>query len=143
MTDDLVTRLLAAIEAKDAKARAVRCPAEWHVGNGSEEWNSPEMVYMWPPEFHTPYEQDKHWRGLQTDGTEMAEHIADNDPADVLRGCAADRKILNLHLPHRAGGYVDCLTCRVPYVPEDEAEAWPCDTIRALAERYRLDTGRT
>jgi hypothetical protein len=51
---------------------------------------------MWPPEFHTPYERDKHWRGLGVEGTELAAHIAAHDPARVLREIEAKRWFLEV-----------------------------------------------
>ena len=53
------------------------------------------MVYRWPPEHHTPYEHDKHWRGFQLDTPEMAAHVAEFDPARVLREVEAKRRILD------------------------------------------------
>jgi hypothetical protein len=71
---------------------------------------------------------------------DQARHIALHDPAGVLRRCAADRKILNLHAP--AGGNWEpyaCLGCGsdseygvlVDHVND-------CETLRALAEGYGL-----
>lgn len=81
---------------------------------------------------------------------EQAEHIALNDPASVLRRCAADRKLLELHQavpdhgrysealcpPDCAGehsGPLVCVSCR-DYVG-DPVDA-PCPTAVAIAEGY-------
>lgn len=82
--------------------------------------------------------------GLQPD------HIALNDPASVLRRCAADRKLIELHRPVilRGGGgakYFDtttvCTSCEPPrQFPEN---AYPCPTLRALAEGYGWTEGES
>lgn len=71
-----------------------------------------------------------------------SDHIALNDPASVLRRCAADRKLIDLHQPD--GG--DCPVCAWPESCEEDSEGnseWyrsafdaPCATLRALAEGY-------
>ena len=100
--DDLVEWLRAQLDEDERTARAVRAPHDWHQGPGDDpDWTNSEMVLMWPPEHHTPYEQDKHWRGLTVEGPELAAHIAEWDPARVLREIDAKRRILYLaeHLP--------------------------------------------
>ena len=95
-TEDLVAWLRAQLDEDERIARAVRVPHDWHQGPGDDpEWTDAEMVCMWPPEFHTPYEQDKHWRGLRVAGAELAAHIAAHDPARVLREIDAKRRVLN------------------------------------------------
>ncbi|MET9053337.1 DUF6221 family protein [Streptomyces bacillaris] len=69
-------------------------------------------------------------------------HIALNDPASVLRRCAADRKLIALH--HNDG--FECPVCAgEPWVDEDSEGngEWtrssinaPCPTLLALAEGY-------
>lgn len=94
--DELVQWLGEQLAADERIARAVRVPHDWHQGPGDDdpEWVGDEMVLMWPPEFHTPYEQDKHWRGLTMEGSELAAHIAEHDPARVLREIDAKRELL-------------------------------------------------
>lgn len=96
MTVNLVEFLRARLDEDERIARAVRVPHDWHQGPGDDdpEWVGDEMVLMWPPEFHTPYEQDKHWRGLTVEGSELAAHIAAHDPARVLREVEAKRKLV-------------------------------------------------
>lgn len=91
---DIAAWLDDAITAREQLAQAVEQPADWHQGSDDDEWESLALVCMWPPEFHTPYEQDKHWRGLTAHDEQLAAHIAANDPASVLRRCAADRKLI-------------------------------------------------
>ncbi|MFF1957990.1 DUF6221 family protein [Streptomyces sp. NPDC058220] len=95
--DDLVTFLRARLNEDEAVARGTTVPLDWHQGPGDDdpEWVGDEMVLMWPPEFHTPYEQDKHWRGLTADPAGLAAHIARHDPARVLREIDAKRKALD------------------------------------------------
>lgn len=74
-----------------------------------------------------------------------AEHIALNDPASVLRRCAADRKQLELHGPMEdpevVGDDLHCTSCRVTAIGEFDAAPWPCATVRALAEGYGWTEG--
>jgi hypothetical protein len=93
--DDLIAFLRAQLDEDERIARAVRVPPYWHQGPGDDpEWTDEELVCMWPPEFHTPYERDKHWRGLTVEGPELAEHIATHDPTRVLREIDAKRQLL-------------------------------------------------
>jgi hypothetical protein len=69
-------------------------------------------------------------------------HMALNDPESVLRRCAADRKLLELHSPKDVPLEVDkiCVHCSArdgsrPLVYAYPV-AFPCPTIRALAEGY-------
>ncbi|MFE9850313.1 DUF6221 family protein [Streptomyces sp. NPDC005576] len=96
MTDDLVQFLRDRLDEDEAVARGVTVPLDWHQGPGDDdpEWTSDEMVCMWPPEFHTPYEQDKHWRGLTADPAGLAAHIARHDPARILREVEAKRQMI-------------------------------------------------
>jgi hypothetical protein len=118
MTDGLPEWLRAQLDEDERIARAVRVPPGWHQGPGDDpEWTDKEMVCMWPPEFHTPYEKDKHWRGLSVDGPELAAHIAEHDPARVLREIEAKRAIVaRYEFACREASRVD--------LDEDERETW-------------------
>lgn len=69
-------------------------------------------------------------------------HIAASDPASVLRRCATDRKLLELH---RGDGW-HCAVCAEPEAPSEDSEGeyvWsrtamtvPCPTLLTLAEGY-------
>lgn len=66
-------------------------------------------------------------------------HIAANDPAAVLRRCAADRKILEIHA--YSGGVYEPYACTG--CGHDDMGAWvehanDCETLQALAEGYGL-----
>lgn len=72
---------------------------------------------------------------------ESAEHIVLNNPASVLRRCAADRKLLELHAPQPDGtGFPDGMQCRT--CSQDGGDGYqylvptPCPTVVALAEGY-------
>lgn len=128
--DDLVEFLRARVADDEAGVRALTVPHEWHTGPGDDpEWTDEELVCMWPPEFHTPYERDKHWRGLTVPGPALAAHIARHDPARVLREVEAKRRLVALHdRPNH-----QCVT-------EDGPTQWhaadPCATLRLLALPY-------
>jgi hypothetical protein len=69
-------------------------------------------------------------------------HVALNDPASVLRRCAADRKLLNLH----AGKMHSCpATDETGYLDEwtqfDHSEV--CPVVEHLAEGYGWAAGQT
>lgn len=87
---DLVQWLRAQLDEDERIARAAckYASPEWHL---DEEFG--ETVLWWPPEFHTPYEQDKHWRGQALDG-HLAPHIAAHDPSRALREIEAKRDLL-------------------------------------------------
>jgi hypothetical protein len=98
MSTDPIAELRAALDAEEASARVLAEPHDWRAGPGADPtWEDESTVYMWPPEFHTPYEEDKHWRGLTTSSPELAVHIARHDPAFVLADIAAKRKLLDLY----------------------------------------------
>jgi hypothetical protein len=77
---------------------------------------------------------------ITTEAGPIAEHISDNDPANVLRRCAADRKILTIHTP--AGGTWDpyaCDGCGIDSEYGHEVRHTnDCETLQALAEAYGL-----
>jgi hypothetical protein len=78
---------------------------------------------------------------VPTYGGSHAEHIALNDPASVLRRCAADRKLLELH----AGRMHSCpATDETGYLDEwtqfDHSQA--CPVILLLAEGYGWTGGK-
>lgn len=67
--------------------------------------------------------------------------------ATVLRRCAADRKLIELHEPVHAGTPYEAYNCGTcvragdiaeKYPDDWSAQSWPCDTIRALADGYDI-----
>ena len=136
--NDLVQWLRAQLDEDERIARAVRVPPAWHQGPGDDpEWTNDEMVCMWPPEFHTPYERDKHWRGLTVEGPELAAHIAKHDPARVLREIDAKRQIVECHEPWTASnGDTICGRCGREHIEGRPGGHFPCQTLRLLALPY-------
>lgn len=139
MTNDLVQFLRDRLDEDEAVARGTTMPLDWHQGPSDDdpEWAGDEMVLMWPPEFHTPYEQDKHWRGLTADPAGLAAHIARYDPARVLREVEAKRKITECHEPWVAGnGDTICGRCGREHIDGRPGGHFPCQTLRLLALPY-------
>lgn len=136
--DDLVAFLRARLTEDEAGIRVLTEPHDWHTGPGDDpEWTDEELVCIWPPEHHTPYEQDKHWRGLTVPGPALAAHVARYDPARGLREADTKQRLLDLHTPDREHPEW-CAACR-------EAETgweygvpaeFPCGTLRLLALAY-------
>lgn len=110
-----------------AKAATAASGNEWHVDDwGNVQTGQHETVAeVWP---------------LRAEPNSNAQHIALNNPESVLRRCAADRKILELHSRQDDDGCRTCVEwseteyCHVP-VP------FPCDTFSALAEGYGWTEG--
>lgn len=73
---------------------------------------------------------------------DVTEHIARHDPARVLAECEAKRRIIELHHPKEPDGcdaWNDgrCIVCVKFHADMDcEQMAYPCPTIRALAQPY-------
>lgn len=56
------------------------------------------MVLWWPPEYHTGFEEDQHWRGVDLgDNVGTSPHIARHDPTRELWVVEAHRRILAEH----------------------------------------------
>ena len=74
-------------------------------------------------------------------GTDIKHFILANDPAGVLRRCAADRRVLERHQPINEHPYRKT-KCRhqqshgVSWIVD-----WPCDEIRDLADRWGVEIG--
>lgn len=118
-----------------ARAAADGDSGEWFVG---EKWNVLRIESL--PAGCTP-----NILVVYGNMAVQSDHIALNDPASVLRRCAADRKILAAH-PYttRVINPVDgstsagfgCETCHdLDGVPEGRGN---CATILAVAEAYEL-----
>lgn len=118
--DDLADRVLAAIEAKEAKARAAT-PGPWtagkHDGPGEgivygADWRIAEATLYPRSRAHSRFPKLRVPVHL-IDANANAAHIVDSDPVEVLRRCAADRRIVDMYLtelrveqednPHRIG----------------------------------------
>ncbi|MDX2513847.1 DUF6221 family protein [Streptomyces stelliscabiei] len=111
--------------------------AEAARGHGEGRWRH-------DPSYPNGYVYDERGEPVVYDESapfpEEAAHIAFNDPASVLRRCAADRKILDVHEP--AGTECDpyaCNGCGVDSEYGHEVDHTnDCPTLQALAEGYGL-----
>lgn len=135
----LIDRLAAAIDAKEAKAQAAT-PGPWTACQQYED--GPVGVDVVPSDRTGAYVVCPDVNAGMI--AEDAEHIADNDPATVLRMCQAHRKIVERHhADDRSGwrgpgdyGSIDpaCAECG----STDLAVPWPCPTLLDLAAGYDL-----
>jgi hypothetical protein len=82
--EDILAYLDRVITAREEAARAVGFDT---IEAGDYLWNAKYLVLRRGDESKAAPEMD----------AGLADHIALNDPASVLRRCAADRKMLNLH----------------------------------------------
>lgn len=134
---ELVDFLRARLDEDEQVARGTTTPLDWHQGPGDDdpEWVGDEMVLMWPPEFHTPYEQDKHWRGLTADPAGLAAHIVRHDPARVLAEVEAKRRILDKVVP-QMNDMTDQIHAEFGVGPMDPSTYESLDLLRLLALPY-------
>ena len=121
---EFAARLRAVVEERLAVARAAAevVPATWLDDSGGEYVSVDEPPYMGPI-IYGPY-------GFL--GAELAAHIALNDPADVILACERDLAVLERHARTSDGCCDSCSN-------ESRVQWWPCDEIRDLATRYRVE----
>lgn len=159
---DLAEQVRAAILARKHLAEAAPHDAPW-VADAEQEDPG-----VWLADLSRPGRCDQHEPGkvnlcddrlllrvddFYLDYQAVITHIAANDPATVIRRCDADLAILNEHAPGPSGqpcddghiGWCDgcaqvCKTC--PADPYDLASAYPCRTVRLLAEAYGVAEDR-
>lgn len=161
--DDLITRLTAAISETENAARAALAGYPSSMGNGYEGCEPAVMSSVWRAAYHEVFQVmtedpsaafiSRHRPGASVERMKRrkladcgpanvypAQHIARHDPASVLRGCAADRKLIA-----RGGPFCDCADADRP--PMDPATNWTvpiphhydCSAYEAakiMAERY-------
>ena len=146
MHDNPLDRMTAWLrEAMDASQRDAEA-ATWHEDAGT--WRAAASEYATPsrPGGTRWYIEDSMEDGVITtvdpqasDDEGVARHIARQSPAVVLRRIAADRKTLDLHAPITVE-YDDnsppTLACRTCGSHFEYPTAWPCATLRLLAEGY-------
>ncbi|WP_435606668.1 DUF6221 family protein [Streptomyces ardesiacus] len=129
MTADLLAWLETAISEREAAARAV----------GYDEIET--VDYLWGTKHLLLRRGDESKASTELDA-DLANHIALHDPASVLRRCAADRKLLDLHRPQQTGaGFPDvqeCRTCSSDSLGDGYQYLMPapCPSLLALAEGY-------
>ncbi|MFJ5984354.1 DUF6221 family protein [Lentzea sp. NPDC092896] len=130
-SDDLVPRILAAIEAVEALVEQVaeEVGAEWSDGGelGNSVWTKDGSGYV----AAGPYDYMSR---------ELRQHIAHHDPASVLRRCEVDRRTVERHStitdavfstsPGKPGVWLPkCFYCN---------RRAPCDDLRDMADRYGI-----
>lgn len=130
---DLAARILEAIDRTEEIARA--------VDDNSAPWDG-----QWKSQYGLVVRTYNGWVLVHgTDAaplrTGLARHIAHNDPATVLRRCAADRRILNAHLTDVLsdtlyGRLYSCHTCH--RFTDEGTPRWWCETLLALADGYGI-----
>lgn len=135
---DLPARILAEIKETERIAHAVEdnsapWDGQWKSDHGRAVRTYNDWVLVYPHGDNAPLRPG------------LAEHIAHNDLATVLRRCAADRRILELHQqveadlsPHSSDKPTGCVTCH-----NDPDCGWTlgngvCGTVIALAEGYGI-----
>ena len=157
--DELLLWLRATIVGDKAKAEAATA-GPWRWTGDYPEGTCPHG-YEWTD--HGPDLQSGDDYVITTSGYDAsglnikdvdAEHIAQHDPRDTVARCDAELAILDEHAPVHAwrpfsarpgrgdGEHVGCKKCvtwiegRIP-----EREAYPCRTVRLLAQGYRHRPG--
>lgn len=123
--EDILAYLDSAISSREAVARAAQAEGDTRDGRWYDDQDE-EVI------------DDSAWRVAYTVSPAFRTHIALNDPASILRRCAADRKLLvehrQLSLPPDVV-YDECRLCG------ESNEAWPCPTLVILAEGYGWTEG--
>lgn len=132
---DILAWLDDAISRREKTARAVGWDT---VESGEYLWDTKYLILRHGDESLVTTELDPN----------LAEHVALNDPASVLRRCAADRKLLKLHnvpavVDPDSGARPDdrsCVGCGFNNQEEPMVDdVNDCPTLHAVAEGY----GRT
>lgn len=126
--EDILAFLDAAITAREEAARAVGFDT---IETGDYLWGAKYLILRRGDESKAAPEMD----------AGLADHIALNAPASVLRRCAADRKLIAEHGPV---GHWDlgCKGCGFNNQEESMVDHYQdCPVLRALAEGYGWTEG--
>lgn len=140
---DLHTRLVAAVHARAAVARAAT-PGPWFVDNPNQ---GSEYFPFWTvrnDEFVTPSgDEDAPALDFQlhTGCAADAELVAANGPDVVLRQCEADLRRLERHAPYRHYPSQETPDCAYCYTSQTDNMAWPCDDYLDIAAAYGVEVG--
>jgi len=99
------------------------------------ERNDTELLAWLPTMSHAPWDEARNaWNN--------AEHIAANDPASVLRRCAADRKLIADHGPWSATDR-SCKGCGFDNHEEPMVTDYSdCPVLNGIAEGYGWTEGK-
>lgn len=159
---DLVSRLLEAIAETERLAQA--CLYAPHAGTWTSDSDTVWIVIPADDRWSDDLNHEDDVEVATTDDTmhrpfhfEWAKHIAHNDPSSVLRRCAADRKLVDLHgIIHRDIGWLEwdegehaemyaelpvcglCVPKHSSFPRREDVPEGPCRTVRILAEGYGL-----
>lgn len=125
MSDDLITRVRAAIEEK------MRIAREATAGPWVVRWQDGEVGVDVEPADRTGYYIVCPDSAAGLDERD-ARHIALHDPQDTLRGCEADLRVLDRHVPEWIKYRSWCTHCE---------RLWPCVEIldRAYAHNVPVE----
>ena len=143
MSDDLIHFLRAQLDEDERIARRAceYAEAEWRLDEDGE------TILWWPPEPLIAEREREHgltvvsdrWRGqtIASGGERIAPHIAEYDPARVLREIDAKRRITQCHEPWKASnGDTICGRCGREHIDGRAGGHFPCQTLRLLALPY-------
>jgi len=120
---DLAARLCAVVEERLAVAREA-------ANDTAAEWFTYERYILAADPSPSMDPEVEPVLYLAMDGTQsMMDHIALNDPADVILACERDLAVLERHGARDYNDGPGCAPCGGP---------WPCDEIRDLTTRYRV-----
>lgn len=134
--DDPSSLLLSAIEETERVAQQA-------ADDGIDTWKPEDPAFWW----NTDHPMTRAERHL----------IAANDPSSVLRRCAADRELVDLHgIVHRNIGWLEwdegehaemyaelpvcglCVPRHSSFPRREDVPEGPCRTVRILAEGYGI-----
>lgn len=141
--EDILAWLDHAISVREAAATAAAVPYGQHWVQGfPEQHKDPDLRYGWDADM-VHLSQTDPCIAYQCLSDEIAALTVLHDPESVLRRCAADRKMLELHAPTtgynlHGGSYPACSACGTA---EEYPVRFPCPTVRALAEGYGWTEG--
>ncbi|MGW0905009.1 DUF6221 family protein [Streptomyces sp. NPDC002853] len=119
------------LRARYAERRALALsasPGPWHVNEESDEVLAMDGIAV--------------AEGFALSGRQLratTEHIAANDPVDVIADCDAKLALVDLHAPDSCGGavaHVTCKECSQGYEVHEWGLKYPCRTLRILTRPF-------
>ncbi|MFE0206957.1 DUF6221 family protein [Streptomyces sp. NPDC058985] len=155
MENDILSWLDWVISEREDAATAAAVPHGQHWVQGfPEQHKDPDLRYGWDADMVHLSQTDPHI-AYQCLSDEIAALTVLHDPEAVLRRCAADRKLLELHQAVDCGAFgcdcgLKCRTCDWTASQETGIDAgwgevdqhiYPCPTVRAIAEGYGWTEG--
>lgn len=150
--DELVQWLRAQLDEDERIARAAAEPEQWVELNRApqtswsvDRWADPDRAAVVAEE-SSAYPVVATTQGMdEADAEARVAHIAEHDPARVLREIDAKRRILTRHSPHVSGSTGCAARCEQghPGVPvcNHDGYRWPCPDVRDQADVYAARPG--